>query len=371
MLPNPFQKSLPEFKDTDPLKNREIVRSLLGEHGVHRYRKILSGNTDSSNKREKNVSQEDLKALAADARSKIDTLSRDSFKLIFEKLIEKGYKSQIKSLQEINFLETKDGKIGHVDILGVFRELPTEEAIKNHFLSLPNIRQKIAQGFTRLLIVPFGSSIENLLCKTGELILKHSAVKKLLSEDGTVLSVDMEEPAYMFDDYHEREDSSEIVYYPTSFDLNNEGGKTKAELLSKVSKYSPFPGYHVLLISEDTQLSRLHEGEEQAGRSQLESNMSSIEYLGLLNSDPAYAGEFGLTPEDWLTLFSTKLNQTNRVIGDYESDQDCMSFLIGSTFLAGNGVPLVVWDRTRGRVNLTTHSPSCADLEISAHVAIG
>ena len=105
MLPNPFQKPLTEFKDTDPLKNREIVRELLGPEGVHKYRKILGDTSDPTPKRDKGVSKEDLLALAAEARSKIDSLSRDSVQPLIERLIERQYNSQIKSLEEIGFLE--------------------------------------------------------------------------------------------------------------------------------------------------------------------------------------------------------------------------------------------------------------------------
>ena len=384
MLPNPFQKPLTEFKDTDPLKNREIVRELLGDRGVHKYRKILGDNSDPTPKRDKEVSKEDLLAMAAEARSKIDALSRDSFKPIFERLIEKGYASQIKSLEEIGFLEreseTSLNKLGHTDILGTFREVPTAEAIKKHFLSIPNIKQKIDQGFTRLLIVPFGSSLDTLRSKTGELIKKHKKENKLLAEDGSSLELDTATPLWAWSEYSNADKSGKLVYYPEQFDKENHNGTTKTELLSgaqpsqansSTPNTNPFPGYHILLIQEDTQIPREGKGTAKAGRDKIEAGKSPNDYLELLKTDSTYSKELGLTPEDWLTLFATNLNQKNKVINDCASQKDSVNYLVGSYFPGSVYVPLAFWDRGVRRAYLSRDGPAITREYFGVSGAVG
>ena len=400
MLPNPFQKQLPEFKDTDPLKNREIVRELLGPEGVHKYRKILGDNSDSNLKRQKEVSKEDLLAMAAEAHSKIDTLSRDSVKPILERLIERQYTSQIQSLQEIGFLEplvpqkkkgftifkskepeeTTPEKLGATDILGTFREVPTEEAIKNHFLSIPNIKQKIDQGFTRLLIVPFGSSLDTLRSKTGELIKKHKKENKLLAGDGSSLELDTTTPLWAWDEYNNADKSGKLVYYPEHFDAEHHNGKTKTELLSSVppnqsnssvQNTNPFPGYHILLIQEDPIIPREGKGSSQAGRDQIEAGKSPNNYLELLTTDKNYSKELGLTPEDWLTLFATNLTEKNKVINDYASQKDSINYLIGSYFPGSDRVPDVDWDRGDKRAGLSRNDPAFVGEYVGVSGAVG
>ncbi len=372
MLPNPFQKPLTEFKDTDPLKNREIVRELLGPEGVHKYRKILGDTSDPTPKQGKEVSQEDLLALAAEARSKIDILSRDSVGPILERLIEKGYASQIKSLEEIGFLEreseTSPNKLGHTDILGTFREVPTAEAIKNHFLSIPNIKQKIDQGFTRLFIVPFGSSLGSLIEKTSNLILKHKKANKLLAENGIELALDEKEPLWVWDEHNNADKSGKLVYYPKQFNKENHGGKTKKDLLSSSVNS---PGYHILLIQEDPIIPREGKGTAQAGRDQIEAGKSPNDYLELLKTDPTYSKERGFTPEDWLTLFATNLNQKNRVINDYASQKDSVNYLVGSYFLGSGRVPDAYWYRGDRRVVLGGYGPAVADGDYGVAGAVG
>ena len=358
MLPNPFQKQLPEFKDTDPLKNREIVRELLGPEGVHKYRKILGDTSDPTPKQGKEVSKEELLALAAEARSKTDHLSQDAFRNFFEKHIEDGYDSQIKSLQEINFLETKDGKRGITAIDKKFYEIPSVDAIKDHFRSIPNIRLKMNQGFTRLLIVPFGSSLNSLREKTGELIKKHKQENKLLAEDGTELELNKDEPIYALGAYGNTDKSGTLIYYPERFDRNNHNGRTKTELLSAAAI---FPGYHILLIQENPIIPRKGKGTARAGREQIEGGMSPREYLELLKTDPTYSNEQGMTPEDWLTLFATNLNQKNKVINDWQPHGDCSSYLIGSylpdphNWVSSDHVPNFSWRRDGKLASMDSH----------------
>ena len=342
MLPNPFEKPLPKLEDTDPLKNEEIVRSLLGEGGVHKYRKIL-GDNRTEQRKSVDTSFEELKALAAEAIAKKDSLSHEGFALSFEKNIEKKYAAQIKSLQEISFLETKDGKLGLTAIDNKFYEVPSAEAITKHFLSIPNIKQKIDQGFTRLLIVPFGTSLDSLREKTKKVLLKHVMENKLLREDGSELELDIRTPLFTVTGFDEIDTKHDLLYYPNSLSLGDNGGRTKNELLEEPDVVSPFPGFHILLFQEDLQIPDTEQGKTKGGRQQLEAGQSPNNYLSILQTNPLYTHERGLTPEDWLTLLTTNLNQYNRVINDWRSGTDKCSFLIGSYLPKYRLVPSADW----------------------------
>ncbi len=356
MLPNPFDRKLTEFKDTDPLKNREIVRELLGEGGVHKYRKILGENSDAPSRGQKDISKEELLTLAEEARSKIDSLSRDVARPIIEKLIEKGYASQIKSLQEINFLETKDGKLGLTAIDNNFYEVPSAEAIKNHFLSIPNIRQKIEQGFTRLLIVPFGSSLDLIRKKTSDLIIAHDLKGGLKNRAGRKLEISKLGAVSPHGEWDEGAVSSSLLIYlpPTFQESGFEDliiGTTKLDLLDYTKSSPPFPGYHICLIQEDPTIPNINEGVTKGGRPELEVGKSPNAYLKEITTNPIYKGEHGLSPEDWLTLFATNLNQKNEAMGDYPAN-----YLIGAYFIYASMVPMAVL--TLDGVQLTQVEPS-------------
>ncbi len=356
MLPNPFEKPLPKLEDTDPLKNEGIVRSLLGEGGVHKYRKIL-GDNRAGHSKSVDTSFEELKALAAEAVASKDSLSRDGFALSFEKMIEKKYAVQIKSLQEISFLETKDGKLGLTAIDNKFYEVPSAEAITKHFLSIPNIKQKIDQGFTRLLIVPFGTSLDSLREKTKKVLLKHVMENKLLREDGSELELDIRTPLFTVAGFVESDTTNNLLYYPKSFTNTGNDGRTKTELLEEPDASSPFSGFHVLLIQEDIQIPSTEKGAIKGGRQQIEAGHSPDEYLSSLLSNSLYTHERGLTPEDWLTLLTTNLNQHNRVINDWRSGGDSCSLLIGSYLPGYRSVPSADWGEAQAQAVLEMCNP--------------
>ncbi len=62
MLPNPFEKSLPRFEDTDPLKNAEIVREFLGPERAKKFALLFSG---TKNEVQQPTSTEELLAMSA------------------------------------------------------------------------------------------------------------------------------------------------------------------------------------------------------------------------------------------------------------------------------------------------------------------
>ncbi len=344
MLPNPFEKPLTDFKDTDPLKNQEIVRSLLGEGGVYKYRKILSGTavkqTESNDR-----SLDDLRAEAAEAAQLKDRLSFEGFEANFKKIIERCYESQIQSLQAIGFIEkNRDEALGFTDIENNFHEIPSLDAVQKHFISIPGIKEKVEQGFRRLLIVPFGAPLDSLREKTIKLVLKHANEEKLLDKNNKKLELDYER-VFVTASYFEGVDVGEdLVYYPETFNVIDNKGLTKRQLLSNKNIHAPFSGYHVLLLQEDMTIPREGKGNKKKDRPQLEAGESANDYLEMLKTNPTYSKEVGFTPEDWLTLFSTNLDQTNQVINNYLFKKDSIGALLGSYLLHSQSVPSAGWN---------------------------
>ena len=108
----------------------------------------------------------------------------------------------------------------------------------------------------------------------------------------------------------------------------------------------PFPGYNIILLQEDLHIPKEGEGVTRNGRKQIEAGKSAIEYLELLQTDPQYAGERGLAPEDWLTLFATQLYQTNTVIHETSAAMPptgTAALLIGSDYSHNGDVSFAHW----------------------------
>ncbi len=356
MLPNPFQKPLTEFKDTDPLKNREIVRELLGPEGVHKYRKILGENLDVQNRGQKNVSREELLAMAAEARK-----FQDAGKTAFEKSLEEQYETETRSLEEVGLLETNErGVRGITAIDSKFYALPSKERIQRHFAQ-EKYREKINQGFTKLLIVPFGYSLKTLQGHYRTALLEHAAAKKLFDSDDNLIEGPFhghwnDPVAVIYSLQHvkdiddEEEKAQGMVYYPEIFNPHFHNGKTKEELLAGADQ--PFPGFNVLLIKPDLTIHRKGDIKTQGNRTDIESQQSIPKYLEKLQTDPQYRLEQGFTLEDQIALSMTQLQQTNKVIDDYENGVDSFNDCIGAYFSNRGYVPYAGWSRKDNRVIL-------------------
>jgi hypothetical protein len=80
------------------------------------------------------------------------------------------------------------------------------------------------------------------------------------------------------------------------------------------------------------------------GRKQLEANQKPTDYLKTLQTDPNYANESGITPEDWTIYFLTHLEKTNQVIDDWQGNGK-ISWNLGGYFPESSDVPSACWYR--------------------------
>ncbi len=333
MLPNPFEKPLPKLEETDPIKNEAIVREFLGDKAVAKYKSFLQTGSGSATR---DLSVEELMALSGSVLAEKERLIVEAQNPAFERFVERSYRSQMKALQEIGFLEKKQGILGFTAIDKKFYPAPTREAVKNYFLTIPNLQEKMSQGFTRLLVVPFGTSLDTMLEKTGELIKKRAAAGTLSGPNGAITKINVQKPIWIFDTFVKADTKGTLLYAPNPMDdrgvtkLEFLQGTTRPVIASRPQPPPPFPGYHIFLAQQDLRIPRKDFGASVGGRDQIEAWQNPVEYAQLIKTNPAYAGELFMAPEDWLTLFATNLHQTNKVINDPSTSSDSRALLLGA-----------------------------------------
>ncbi|KKU33000.1 MAG: hypothetical protein UX57_C0010G0042 [Candidatus Uhrbacteria bacterium GW2011_GWE2_46_68] len=279
------------------------------------------------------------------------------------------YDSQVELLEEVGIL--KEGVILGID--GHEYPVPTLEQIASRlFERRETLKTKHDQGFTKLLLVPFGMSLDALQETIKQFFIKY---KKSHSFD-----LDTSMPLFTSGDYQGADtgDSPNLFYYPQSFDEKGHQGKTKMEILrEQEDNQDSFPGWTVHLFqpsnsdSQDTEapmgfahIPRQGKGTSQGDlvpRPSLEASKTPNEYLSILQNaqddkDSPYHGETGMTPEDWITAFMIHLSETGKPLDDYLNGIESASNLTGAFFLFSYLVPRARWSRGSRRIHLFGNS---------------
>ena len=385
MLPNPFLRSIPPPDETDPDANRKLLTALGGTELGNAYAEIIAGKKGGTG-RAGTPARSEATLLAA-AQAAIDSqdhllaaANHELTKNFFISELPRQYSQEITTLSALRLLETTEKGTGITAIDKKFYTVPTQQQIKDYFTSPEKasyIAEKLEQGFTNLLIVPFGYSTESLANKQKELILKHHQAKKLLDRQGNKLDLNINEPLYLWDSL-KTDTTGGVVYYPTSFDKETHGGITKQELLTPTTPHalskSPFPGFHVLLIKLDLKIPRAGDATTTGGRSDLEAGQTPNNYLALLQDpESPYHNELGLTPEDSMTLFMRTLHTTNTAMDDYENPdtKDSLNYHLAAYVPASVNVPGSGWSRTPRRASVYRRNPRRSNEDYGARVAVG
>jgi hypothetical protein len=289
------------------------------------------------------------------------------------------YNRQASLLREVGLLNEQD-EIQAID--GHSYPIPTLEQIAERiFERREELSSKHDQGFTKLLLVPFGMSLD-ILADT----LKHFllAYKKKRPD----FELDTDDPLWIEDSYKRADTATKpdgspvLVYHPTSFDRHNHQGKSKSQILSAQSQNpSSFPGWTIHLLQPSNPkdpnspgiapIPRRGKGTSYGqdpsfpldlstpSRPDLEADQTPEEYLSILqsshdNSDSPYTHETGLTPEDWIIAFMTHLQETGQPLDDYATGTQSACLLIGTLFPSYTtpSVPRTYWFRVHRQANL-------------------
>ena len=263
------------------------------------------------------------------------------------------WEAQVKALNETGILEIlpESQDIGVVGIDGKEYPIPTYQDILARITSekMELLERKLAQGFSKLQLIPLAMPLDILIDRYKRELIKHSQTGTLLSTDNTPLELNLEDPLYVWEEYKKADSVGRLVYYPQRFDQNHQG-KTKQELINQGDSWE------INLVEETVDIPAQGHGQTLGGRKQLEANQSPNAFLNSILNDPQYQGEQGLTPEARLILAITHLHQTNQVIDDYQG-QGKACYSVGAFFPARSLVPHGFFYRDHRQAYLHRNNP--------------
>jgi len=283
------------------------------------------------------------------------------------------YTFQFNLLKEAGIL--KEGVILGID--GNTYPIPTLEQIAMRlFERRETLHTKHDQGFTKLLLVPFGMSLDSLCETFKRFILRYKG-------SHPDFYLDINNPLWTWEDYQGADmgDSPNLVYYPQSFTKKRSWGKTKAQILEEQTegRWTPAsagvagekglgtPGWTVHLFQPSnlddqdmetpigfSSIPRQGQGTPQGkltSRPPLEANKTPNEYLSILQNaqddpDSPYFQEFGMTPEDWIMAFMTHFSEREEPLDDAYNviNTESYSCLTGAFFSSSVLVLSAFWN---------------------------
>ncbi len=278
--------------------------------------------------------------------------------------IKRQYDSQVSLLEQVGIL--KEGAITGID--GKKYPIPTLEQIAQRiFERRGDLEIKHDQGFTKLLLVPFGMSLDSL-CK----IFKQSLLKYKESHPDFALRVI--EPLWTWEGFQESDigDSPKLVYEPKSFDGNSHQGRTKIQILEdQEDNQDSFLGWTVHLLQPSNPKDQDSSGfaliprkgkgithGEKNLRPDLEAGQSPNEYLSTFQKaqdkpDSPYFQESGMNFEDWIMAFMLHLQETGKPLDNHKNDIESTSYLTGVFSIPYFWVPYACWSRDRHQVSFS------------------
>jgi len=387
-----------------PEKPGTFVAKYLGKDAGHAVDELVG--QDKVGGGSKKEAAKDLRNLLTPEEQEAATQTEEQELLDLLPKLAEQYKAQVEILQNRGYLGTlDDGKEGIIDIKGNEHVLPGLEQITQRLIDKNKetkgaLETKLEQGFTKIVIVPFGRSLSAHLGIYKQTILDHYQVGQqvdgtstlllgadgnplpaILERDGSITpALDPDTPFWIWDELT-KGDGADIagtmVYNSTQFDKDKHGGVTKAELL----KQDPKQAFQIYLLQQDPNIPRAGKGKAKAGRKQLEAGESPKAYLDTFqqaDTDPdnPYHLEQGLTPEAALTLATLALDETNQVLGDFEAKDASNNPLTSISFLTGAYLPSLDrllrfgWARGSRQADLYGGQVEGANAGIGAHSAV-
>ena len=274
--------------------------------------------------------------LKQELEAKIKELNNKLYPLenLEQENLEQQYSKQLEILSSSGILETLSTKELGIKIGNKEYPMPTLDSILERIReNSEQLDKKASQGFSKLLVVPFGLDIATLVDKYKQVLLKHHQNQTFLDSEGKTLDLDTNQSVWTWDGYQ----NEPLVYFPQRFDENNHQGKTKDQL----------EPWQVLLVEDMIDLPKAGEGKTLNSRKQLDANQTPNSYLEqILNNQ-----EQGLTPESWLLLAITYLEEQNKQIDDYQGKGKA-SYLPGAYFPNSAHVPIAGWRRVNRQARL-------------------
>ena len=306
------------------------------------------------------------------------------------------YQEQLSLLSKLGLTqELPDAKTqGLISIDGKEYALPSYRIIQERLRAKETLlARKAEQGFTKLLIVPFGRKLLDLAKLYHDQLILHFDQGKLLGQNGDPLisdrDFDRDNPLYLTDSLYATkpgstpgttvpdksrgaDETGELVYFPKEFSSNHKG-QTKQELLDQEG------GFLILLVNPDPIIPRQDQGLSQADRIDLEAGIQPQQYLAKLqdqNPTNPYHQESGLTPEIWLIQALLRLETKNQVLDDFQAkgsrgrEFTSINYLLGAFNPAAGGLFVGCWDRDLRKARLNWGYPTRQESSIGARAAV-
>ncbi len=324
--------------------------------------------------------------------------------------LKEQYDSQVALLEQVGIL--KEGAILGID--DNTYPIPTLEQIASRlFERHETLKTKHEQGFTKLLLVPFGMSLDVLFETLKQFLLDHK-------KSNPDFDLDIDGPLYIWPEYRGADmgDSPKIVYYPKSFTEDDHQGRTKMQILEGQAgrrwtlpptagsatggttsvgvaegSETGTPGWTIHLLqpsnldTQDTEtpigfapIPRKGQGTPQGDitlRLPLEAGQSPNEYFSILkkaqnNPNHPYSQESGMTPEDWIMAFMTHLSETKKPLDDAwnPTNTESYCYLTGAFFSSFVDVPYAYWGRDNRQAGLNRSDPRFRDGRIGLRSSV-
>lgn len=274
--------------------------------------------------------------------------------------------------REILFIKGIDGKE---------YPLPSVKDIQKSMCEKRSLLQiKADQAFNKLLLVPFGMSLDDIIARFKSYLLRKRRYVTL-DLSGRINSVSpISSLRGLFDD---ADRSGKLVYEPRLLETGGYGGKTKQEILDEqTSVNKTCAGWRILLIqtSDDVSIRPIPDaGKEQTigiiqPRIDIPTTGRPDEYIHALKQDRSdrspYEGEYGMTPEEWMIACITQWETVGRALdmkGTMKQNEACLT---GSYIHGENMVPTAGWDRIDRRASLSAEGHATHSQKLGIRTAV-
>ncbi len=278
--------------------------------------------------------------------------------------LEREYARTIDALERAGVLITltRAKSPGVIGVDGKGYPVPTLEQVRESFAhNRELIGRKMRQGFAQLQLTPMAMPVPRLVEIVHSAVLERAAIGKIVQVKQDPANADIPvrvhtaKSPWVWEVVRQALDTPALVYFPSTHDRRDHHGLSKEEVMRDTSLCA-VPGWSVGLIEPIAVMPQQGQGKTRGGRRQLEAYSTPREYLRTLSA-PAYEGETGWTPEDFLTHFVTWLEATGQVMhARYDGNA---LWLLGS-YLPDVGrrgltdiVPVGYWDH--GRMYVSAH----------------
>jgi hypothetical protein len=314
--------------------------------------------------------ESELAARVRELREKVDV---DWAERVFD--LPRQYAERVDLLKEAKLVEaaTLDGRevLSIRGIDGRVYPVPSYESVVAGIVEQKELFAiKADQGFVKLLLVPFGMSLDEMIALLSAYLLANKDRIPKFEADPKKTALDEATPVLIWDEYAGADQGDALVYDPSSFSEGH-GGKTKAEILAGQGEDADASaGWRILFLQPGKDgkgvgsIPRSGKGGNAEGtkapRKAIEAGRSPNQYLedqktNATNESSPYRGESGMCPEEWIVAFITHFEERKGedlatrkaalLLDDYEGKAGSVAYLTGAWFPDYGGVPFAGWVR--------------------------